>query len=46
MDGSPDRALWEQFARPGFRVRFSYPTVTSGGESWRGMVEARREERR
>jgi hypothetical protein len=28
---STDRAGWQQFARPGFKVRFSYPEVTPQG---------------
>ena len=33
MDHSTDRADWQQFARPGFRVRFSYPAVGPEGRA-------------
>src|SRR6476619_760040 len=31
MDHSTDKADWQEFVRPGFKVRFSYPTVTQQG---------------
>ena len=31
MDRATDRATWQQFAHPAFRLRFSYPTVTPQG---------------
>jgi len=41
MDRSTDSSDWQQFLRPGFKLRFSYPTVTPEGRA----VDVAEEER-